>query len=253
MLKDEYPLVIADLLGIPRIDGSGGPWVSTEGTVLVDWLKAVGEALDVPYAGQKVRMMQRLVERVGQEWDPATCASELTPSRGGGNIRTPAFERLHLGLQSQAVARQRRAVNDGSPPFEPSSSARFEDALTLRSIRTRRGQPAFRAALLEAYDGVCAISGCDAAAALEAAHIRPHFAGGRYVATNGLLLRADLHTLFDMRLLAVVPESMAVALHPEVEHGHYRELHGRRCRTPQRLADRPDPGALQEHLDACKF
>jgi hypothetical protein len=58
----------------------------------------------------------------------------------------------------------------------------------VRQIVARRGQPAFRAALLEAYQGRCAVTGCDAAAALEAAHLRPYRGPDSNSVTNGLLL-----------------------------------------------------------------
>jgi putative restriction endonuclease len=68
----------------------------------------------------------------------------------------------------------------------------------LRCIAARRGQAAFRAALIDAYGGRCSITGCDAVEALEAAHISPYKGDHTNDVTNGLLLRADLHTLFDL-------------------------------------------------------
>jgi len=82
----------------------------------------------------------------------------------------------------------------------------------LRSILVRRGQPAFRAALIDAYDGRCAISSCDAIDALEAAHLVPVAEGGRATRKNGLLLRADLHTLFDLNLFGIDPSARRVVL-----------------------------------------
>lgn len=253
MRKDEYPRAIADLLSIPPIQGSGGAWMSTEGTVLRDWLEAIGEALDVPYAGQKVLMMQHLVEAVGQEWDPATCASTLTESGGGGNIAKPAFERLLAGLSQDPVSRRRATANVDNPGFDETLHTAAEDVLSLRAIRVRKGQPRFRARLLWAYDGQCAVSACDAASTLEAAHIKPHSAGGSYESNNGLLLRADLHTLFDLRLMTMDPATYSVILHPEVRRGYYSDLHGRRIRLPNADRDWPDRDALSTHRIECGF
>jgi hypothetical protein len=58
------------------------------------------------------------------------------------------------------------------------------DKRILRQILTRRGQPAFRKALLAAYNSACAISGCTDEAALEAAHIIPHSDAENYSAAN---------------------------------------------------------------------
>jgi hypothetical protein len=75
------------------------------------------------------------------------------------------------------------------------------DDITLRAIKTRKGQPAFRQALLKEYKGTCCITGCKIEAVLEAAHITPHGDETNYSVYNGLLLRADVHTLFDLGLL----------------------------------------------------
>lgn len=64
-----------------------------------------------------------------------------------------------------------------------------------RQIVARQGQAGFRAALLEAYRGRCAITGFDAAPALEGAHLRPYRGTESNIVTNGLLLRRYPHPL----------------------------------------------------------
>jgi hypothetical protein len=73
----------------------------------------------------------------------------------------------------------------------------------MASIVQRRGQRTFRESLMKAYDGRCAISGCPVPQILEAAHIFPYRGDATNDVTNGLLLRSDLHTLFDCGLIAV--------------------------------------------------
>ncbi|HZZ18730.1 MAG TPA: HNH endonuclease signature motif containing protein, partial [Opitutaceae bacterium] len=73
----------------------------------------------------------------------------------------------------------------------------------LGQIVRRRGQKEFRESLLVAYDQRCAITNCDAVDALEAAHIIPYQGSATNNVTNGLLLRADIHTLFDLGLIAI--------------------------------------------------
>lgn len=87
---------------------------------------------------------------------------------------------------------------------------------TWRQVLDRRGQIGFRSALLNAFGGTCCVSGCPVEAVLEAAHLVPHADGGPSVAVNGLLLRADLHVLFDVGLLAITPNTLRVVLHPSV-------------------------------------
>lgn len=73
----------------------------------------------------------------------------------------------------------------------------------LRLIDERRGQSAFRANLIAAFQGKCAVTGCDAVDALEAAHIDPYSVSHSNEPSNGLLLRSDIHTLFDLDLIGV--------------------------------------------------
>jgi hypothetical protein len=83
-----------------------------------------------------------------------------------------------------------------------------------------------------AYGGRCAVTGCDAVAALEASHIVPYCGPQSHHVTNGLLLRADLHTLFDLDLMGIDPDTMTVALAPAIKGTTYSEFQGRRLTLP---------------------
>lgn len=80
---------------------------------------------------------------------------------------------------------------------------RFIDEKTLREIKTRRGQPEFRKSLLLIFKGKCCVTGCNVKSVLEAAHIIPHSEESNYSVLNGLLLRADIHTLYDLNLIGI--------------------------------------------------
>ncbi len=71
---------------------------------------------------------------------------------------------------------------------------------TLSAIVRRRGQPAFRRRVLAAYNGRCAITRCPLDYVLDAAHIVPYKGPKTHHVGNGLLLRTDLHTLFDLQI-----------------------------------------------------
>jgi predicted restriction endonuclease len=71
----------------------------------------------------------------------------------------------------------------------------------MRLIVECQGQPAFWDALLQAYERQCAITGCTVLQILEAAHIMPYMGKPTNRVDNGLLLRSDLHTLFDLGLI----------------------------------------------------
>jgi putative restriction endonuclease len=84
----------------------------------------------------------------------------------------------------------------------------------LREIMLRRGQSQFRNRLIKRYGCVCQVCRCVFPEIVEAAHILPYAETCDNSAKNGLLLRSDFHTLFDLALLAIHPTSMRVALHP---------------------------------------
>lgn len=81
-------------------------------------------------------------------------------------------------------------------------------------IKIRRGQPRFRKALMILYNSTCIVSKCEITPILEAAHVMPHSKSVNYNLSNGLILRSDLHTLFDASLLAINPKTMKVHLNP---------------------------------------
>lgn len=115
----------------------------------------------------------------------------------------------------------------------PSSSDKnpVVDDIALQQIKTRRGQAQFRRALIEAYDGKCAFSGCDVLDVLESAHVMPHAQGGSYAVSNGLLLRADLHTLFDLRLICI-DENRKIRIADSLYGTMYQEFEGKVVRLP---------------------
>ncbi|HEY4300922.1 MAG TPA: HNH endonuclease [Candidatus Didemnitutus sp.] len=115
----------------------------------------------------------------------------------------------------------------------------------LQEVVQRRGQPAFRRKLLAAYQGRCAVSECDAPAALEAAHILPYSGEKSDHVSNGLLLRSDVHTLFDLNLLGIHPQRLTVELAPSLRGTTFAPLQGKRISSPTAAAGRPDPGALK--------
>jgi hypothetical protein len=101
-----------------------------------------------------------------------------------------------------------------------------------RDIVARQGQAQFRDALMRAYGGRCAVTGCDSPYALEAAHIRPYRGEHTNIVSNGLLLRADIHTLFDLGLLAVNPATLTVAISDWLPGTHYKQFQGTPLASP---------------------
>ncbi|SEU44350.1 HNH endonuclease [Nonomuraea wenchangensis] len=107
--------------------------------------------------------------------------------------------------------------------------------------------------MLHAYERRCAISGDRIRPVLQAAHIRPVAAGGEHRLDNGLLLRSDLHTLFDRGYLAIDPKHrLLVSPRLREEFGNGEEFYrraGQEINVPTRPRDRPHPELLEWHLD----
>lgn len=119
---------------------------------------------------------------------------------------------------------------------EPPSDDYDARRRVTRQIVARRGQKAFRTALLAAYDSTCAVTGTAAEAALEAAHICPYRGPASNVITNGLPMRADIHTLFDLALLGINPNSRTIHVSKMLAGTSYSELVGRPIREPSNPA-----------------
>ena len=136
---------------------------------------------------------------------------------------------------------------DQGGEFDPRNVADARERI-LATIARRRGQPKFRSALLKAYDNKCAITGCDAVDVLEAAHILAYRGDDTNHVQNGILLRADLHTLFDRGLVGIDPATWKIVLHAKLQGSDYRNLHGKPICLPASKSKRPNAKALEDHL-----
>ncbi len=118
-------------------------------------------------------------------------------------------------------------------------------------MQPRLGQATFRIAVLDAYGRACAVTGEHSLPAIEAAHIRSYAHDGPNEIRNGLLLRADLHRLFDTGYVTVTPDlflEVSPRLREEYKNGRsYYPLHGSRVEVPASQADRPEREFLEWH------
>lgn len=141
---------------------------------------------------------------------------------------------------------------DKSNFFDFESDVDARQKITF-SIARRQGQSKFREALLTAYCRMCAITKFDAEAALEAAHIIPYIQTENNEPSNGLLLRADLHTLFDLNLIIINPDTLQVHIHPELQKTEYRTIDRQEIRVPMDKTCRPKKEFLKERFEKCKW
>lgn len=115
----------------------------------------------------------------------------------------------------------------------------------------RLGQGAFRILLADYYKRSCAFSSSHIFHVLDAAHIRPFAKGGTHSPTNGLLLRQDIHTLFDRGYLTVTPDfniEVSGRIKEEFNNGkEYYAMHGQKISLPNLEQLRPSAEMLQWH------
>ena len=149
--------------------------------------------------------------------------------------------------QMDALIDRREAEEDTSGAFDPNSMGDARERVVASIVR-RRGQSAFRTALLDAYEGRCALTGCQVTEVLEAAHITPYRGSATNHPTNGLLLRSDVHVLFDLGLIGVDPHTRRVVAARELSGTVYGQLQGRRVVEPNDKSLGPGRAALAEHL-----
>lgn len=177
----------------------------------------------------------------------------LVQSRGGKKD----YPSVHDLLKEKT-----RVVQDGEVEEDNETSdvwnpvpANLEEARrrVVVELYARGGQSRFRAKVLAAYSGKCAVTGCDAIPALEAAHIQPYRDGGDATnhIQNGLLLRADIHRLFDLGLLACDTQNyhgeapmLTLMVAPELRETQYSAFNGLELSLPEETECQPNKAAL---------
>jgi hypothetical protein len=129
--------------------------------------------------------------------------------------------------------------------FDPDTVLAAREA-TLRAVVMRRGRSDFRQMLMDAYDHKCAVTGTEVRAILEAAHVYPYKGTETNVLQNGILLRSDWHTLFDLGLWAI-DDDYRIIIAPEIIPEEYRKYHQTLIRLPRIVLHRPSPKAIRWH------
>lgn len=192
--------------------------------------------------------------RVEMMWDLEVCRAlhdnPITRADFGGQ-RVPRVQRAApaaAGVLGAWLAKRRVTPRTPDAPEGAGSEAEAR-AWTLRQIRQRQGPGRLRAQLLELYRGQCAITGELCQDVLEAAHIELFATSEDHAVTNGLLLRSDLHTLFDLHLIGVDTKG-ALVVSPQITSQTYRALAGTKLTLPKSRHARPSAPALAEHLAA---
>lgn len=115
---------------------------------------------------------------------------------------------------------------------EPQSNVPDVPKWATRNVRLRRGQFKLRQKLFIYHKSRCAITECSIQPLLDACHIYPFADSNNCEAKNGILLRSDIHDLFDAHLLTIGIESRTIYIHSSVIDTTYRAYHGQQIVCP---------------------
>lgn len=234
--QGRVPYAFADEAGEPwRLDVGNLKWAAAEGWLLPGRPEADGRVHWFSLTDKFIKEKRSLVQR----WSENYARGKPTA------LAQDADENVIVETSSEEEATR------SDPYAEFDAAAIGADAFreeVMRPRRDREGQASFRTDLMAAYRGRCAVTRVRAAEALEAAHIIPHGVCGRHGLhpSNGILLRADLHNLFDAQLLGFQYHGDKVVVEVSTKLGNtaYFKLHGREIFLPEDPALRPSPAAL---------
>ncbi len=154
--------------------------------------------------------------------DGSTLRASCISPRSQLSIRAVDLERLHTELAARSLDVELGSIFDVQ-------SIVLGGGHDRRVVRVRRGQAGFRAHLLRKFGECCAVTGPAPLVTLEAAHLYSFAEIGKHDDAGGLILRSDIHKLFDRGLLAVDPISLRVNLSPSIRTSQaYSDMHGSR-------------------------
>ena len=165
-----------------------------------------------------------------------------------GILPTPFLLRsFHVESKATLETFNEETREAASPEFDPKN---VEDGRrrVLREVYRRQGQQTFRRKLMKAYGARCAITGEKVEWVLEAAHITPYMGTKTNAVANGLLLRADIHTLFDLALIAIDPDERKIRVSTALAGTEYTKLQGKKLAEPKPALSRPSIAILRAHF-----
>jgi hypothetical protein len=239
--------VISDLLGIPHFTTSRGS------TVRSDFLESVLRALGGDPRGLN---KEQLIIACGEA--ASRTPFDRTLLSPGGTVTNRVLQLIvdgitQHGIPGRLAAGRPNLADDEVPEVVAFDPADIQDqwSRAIAARAAREGQDRFRTNVLEAYGARCAVTGANAASALEAAHITPYRGPATNVIANGICLRADVHRLWDSRQVAIHEDSLEVVIVEALRATTYAALAGTRVRLPRNAADHPSVAALRAHRHWC--
>ncbi|MEQ8210311.1 MAG: HNH endonuclease [Lacipirellulaceae bacterium] len=150
------------------------------------------------------------------------------------------LERIKTVLDCASKGYLPRPLAEEASEYLPTDEDERQEA--HRQVKERRGQRVFRDKLLKRYGKRCQVTGSELLDVIEAAHIRPHRGTKDHHVGNGMLLRADVHTLFDLDLIGIEPGTLKIICSKNIKHEYANVVRNRLLVTE---GNRPSEKALQ--------
>jgi len=184
------------------------------------------------------------------QWIPSNRYMQGPIVFGKGFFDVPEAEILWREVSERLVSSE-TVKTFGQATIAAHENARYGNPIL---VAPRLGQRSFRALVTDAYNYRCAISRERTIPVLQAAHIRPYAEGGSHELSNGLLLRSDLHTLFDQHYLTIHPNKKTLIvsrrIREQFENGRdYYALNDRPLLQPAHEVALPSLASLAYHYE----
>jgi putative restriction endonuclease len=185
------------------------------------------------------------------DWIP-TPTDFKAPTQVGKSYEVDSGTGQDLWNEVTAKLHAMKARTVGGPAtIAAQQTARFGKPVV---VTPRLGQGSFRVLVTDAYSHRCAMTRERTLPVLQAAHIKPYAVGGDHALSNGLLLRTDVHTLFDLGYITVSPDDKRIIvsrrIREEFENGRdYYALHGVIVAQPNNALAAPSRESLMYHAE----
>jgi len=163
------------------------------------------------------------------EHGDSTTVRLIYSKEGNEELLNKSEPEIHLGTSTFLIFPGQRCGTlewvDKNYPQDPISVPWHDSRnfMTYYQVLAKPEQRWFREQVMAIFASTCAVTGCKTEEVLEAAHIRPVSEGGSYAPDNGILLRRDIHRLFDRNLLAIHPGSLEVKIAKSITDAYYKE------------------------------
>lgn len=172
------------------------------------------------------------------------------------NTGEPQADRLWLEIQDR-LKKYFLPKQDNKPTQLELENLNTDVEYRQLLTNVRLGQNSFRLKLTDAYSRKCSITGEKTLPVLEAAHIKPYSKSGPHLISNGLVLRSDLHKLFDNGYITITADykiEVSKRIREEFQNGkEYYQYHGRHLlHLPESPLNRPDHKFIEWHNNTFK-